>query len=141
MALATAAPQTQTAASTPPQIVQAAVISCFDPRIQEVVDKYRRDFDLNGGRSTPHHPPGATLNLEEEFPRLDLAVRLGAREIHALEHSGPACYAYRQRYGEEYDLDLHVQNLQTARRLLSERYPKIAIFTAVIHGRSIEAVR
>lgn len=131
MAVATATkPSVQEAG--PPQIVKAAVVACFDPRIQGLLDRYRRDYGLNGGNSTPHHPPGGSLNIQEELVRLDLAVKLGANEIHLLDHRDPTCYAYKLHYGDDYDTDLHERNMRQARELLNRRYPGVNVRIALI---------
>lgn len=117
----------------PAAAAEAAVVACLDPRFQKLLDQFREEHGLNGARSTPHHPPGASLNIESELERLDLAVHtLGAKQIHILDHQEPGCKAYALKYGSDYDKGLHQKHLTHARQLLQERYPEVEVHTYIM---------
>ncbi|MCH7541734.1 hypothetical protein IH981_03105 [Patescibacteria group bacterium] len=105
----------------------AAVITCLDPRIQETVRRLRLTLGLPEGTYTPHHPPGASLNITSEERRLDLSILdLGSRLIVVIDHED--CLAYKRWCDPgKYTLQSHLDNLHRAKVWLENRYPKRSV--------------
>jgi carbonic anhydrase len=112
------------------QVAVAAVVACIDPRIQKLLNQFRKKHGLNECNSTPHHIPGPSLNIEDELSRLDIAVnKLGATVIHVLDHASPQCKGFVHVFGDDYDPEHHKEHLKLARVLLTARFTEVEIHT------------
>ena len=114
-------------------IAKAVVVGCIDPRTQKDLNHLRRLYDLNGCTSAPLHVAGPSLNIAAVFRSLDVAVnKLGAREIHVVDHEVPECAGYTAAYGDNYPKGLHRHHLRAVRTVLRERYPGIEVHIHIL---------
>src|SRR5215467_4343833 len=132
-----------------PYLADAAVLSCFDQRIQQVVNKFLRRRGIlrpdmivvAGGAKTLASPRN---DFERDFilQQVRTSVLLHKTErVFLMSHSDCATYGGLAAFGgnPETEAAHHQQELRRAAELIKERFPEVRVETFFITFKGIFA--
>jgi len=110
------------------------VISCIDFRFITIIRNYLIDQGL-GGKYDLITLPGASLNLEDATSSIATSITLhNPDEIYIFDHED--CGAY----GEDNSNEKHVENLDKAKKYLSNKYPGRLIKVFIAYFNEIKEI-
>ncbi len=109
----------------------ALIVSCIDFRFQKHIRKW---LDENFGDKTFDYVgyAGGTKNLEEIMKQLDISVKL-----HNIHHVVLMHHENCGAYGDESTPERHAADLLKAKKMISEKYPKLKVdlFYILLDGK------
>jgi carbonic anhydrase len=108
---------------------QAAILHCIDFRFQEAIDKFMAERQLNGSCDRIGIA-GGVRNLKEVSNELSISENLHhIKDIYLVNHQDCGAYGSQVSAEAEKELQIHTQDLLTAKKIIKKKYPQVTIHT------------
>jgi hypothetical protein len=130
-----------------PYIADAAVLTCFDQRIRQTVNKFlqrrgilRPDMIVVAGGAKTLASPRNDFERDFILEQMRMSILLhGTRRAYLICHSDCATYGGLAAYNGDIEAEAkhHFQELQRATELLKSSYPELAVESFLVNFQGV----